>query len=803
MFGGLEIKGASTAPATEKKDDNEASDGAAATSSGFSFMAPSSSSIVAAVETPSAPPSVSEITTQSTEPEPQASTASAPASSGFSFMSDSTSKVSEEKASSVESSGFSFMASIGADSNTNINTVNYAENTNNDTKEENSSGTSSSSEPASETTPSVSSSFNFLATTTSISTVPVPPSVPVPVPVPASASVATITETQTKTESKPTNDSLFSMLSTTTATKPPLPSSATSTSDFLMQTNPSQPTGAGIVFGGAAKPKTVKKRARGKKIGVGGSSATSSTTTIPAAAPLPILPEPTYEVHQQQQHNYIPTAHNNNNTTTNESDLKSQAEEAANRADEFISSKVTSSSSSSKPSSSSLFSYTGRYSTEKSTVVEDYGETATAATTSNNNDYTETEIASSSISSTSNNKEKTYEYKKAMAAAEEAKHLSGKKMGFMGSGGFGGLFKRGFSSSSTPSPSYNNTSSNSSIGRISNESNHSYSQGGEKKSVAANVVEMKIPTYGEPNDTVTEQYEAHNQILDHNDRSVGPSNSEEEMRQELEWERNRKELQRQELERKRYENELMERNERIRREEEETKNKYAEAQLKKQQKDEELQRLKEEEAKRRTPGDKLNTIIHQFSLIGKNNTCFIAELRQQRTSLIERRSISEKQERLATQQISQSEKQQLDAAEKEDFELADRLAAVIEQHEEEKKEHAQSRYDIEGLIKDVDEKRVNRGKKLLSCFEDVQSDLKQFLAEQKNAETSDSTEVLKKFEADTKRLSAENERLNADLKNIERDETFASEERSELEATISEQTEDIEKMRDETRYEIL
>ena len=803
MFGGLEIKGASTAPATEKKDDNEASDGAAATSSGFSFMAPSSSSIVAAVETPSAPPSVSEITTQSTEPEPQASTASAPASSGFSFMSDSTSKVSEEKASSVESSGFSFMASIGADSNTNINTVNYAENTNNDTKEENSSGTSSSSEPASETTPSVSSSFNFLATTTSISTVPVPPSVPVPVPVPAS--VATITETQTKTESKPTNDSLFSMLSTTTATKPPLPSSAASTSDFLMQTNPSQPTGAGIVFGGAAKPKTVKKRARGKKIGVGGSSATSSTTTIPAAAPLPILPEPTYEVHQQQQHNYIPTAHNNNNTTTNESDLKSQAEEAANRADEFISSKVTSSSSSSssKPSSSSLFSYTGRYSTEKSTVVEDYGETATAATTSNNNDYTETEIASSSISSTSNNKEKTYEYKKAMAAAEEAKHLSGKKMGFMGSGGFGGLFKRGFSSSSTPSPSYNNTSSNSSIGRISNESNHSYSQGGEKKSVAANVVEMKIPTYGEPNDTVTEQYEAHNQILDHNDRSVGPSNSEEEMRQELEWERNRKELQRQELERKRYENELMERNERIRREEEETKKKYAEAQLKKQQKDEELQRLKEEEAKRRTPGDKLNTIIHQFSLIGKNNTCFIAELRQQRTSLIERRSISEKQERLATQQISQSEKQQLDAAEKEDFELADRLAAVIEQHEEEKKEHAQSRYDIEGLIKDVDEKRVNRGKKLLSCFEDVQSDLKQFLAEQKNAETSDSTEVLKKFEADTKRLSAENERLNADLKNIERDETFASEERSELEATISEQTEDIEKMRDETRYEIL
>ena len=82
-------------------------------------------------------------------------------------------------------------------------------------------------------------------------------------------------------------------------------------------------------------------------------------------------------------------------------------------------------------------------------------------------------------------------------------------------------------------------------------------------------------------------------------------------------------------------------------------------------------------------------------------------------------------------------------------------------------------------------------------FSDVQKELQDFLKKEENSDITDSTVLLKKFEIDTKRLAAENERLSADLKNIERDEEFAKEERTELEAKISEQTSEIEELRDE------
>ena len=59
------------------------------------------------------------------------------------------------------------------------------------------------------------------------------------------------------------------------------------------------------------------------------------------------------------------------------------------------------------------------------------------------------------------------------------------------------------------------------------------------------------------------------------------------------------------------------------------------------------------------------------------------------------------------------------------------------------------------------------------------------------------SDVLKRFQETALRLTAEDERLLADLKNLERDEGYLDEERNEVKASISENTVDAEKLRNE------
>ena len=54
------------------------------------------------------------------------------------------------------------------------------------------------------------------------------------------------------------------------------------------------------------------------------------------------------------------------------------------------------------------------------------------------------------------------------------------------------------------------------------------------------------------------------------------------------------------------------------------------------------------------------------------------------------------------------------------------------------------------------------------------------------------TQVLDKFTKTSKRLSAETDRLNNDLKHIERDEELVADEQKELEDVIAEGTEEFE-----------
>lgn len=769
MFGGLEIKGASASSGGKTVEKEPTS---VAATSGFSFLSSSLQS----------------------DSEPAATVA--PASSGFSFIS-STSETSKDvvrvkvpETKSGAPSGFSFMTNGDDATKVNDSTTQVHDEdpitspasgfgflSNNAPREESANdeqNTITSEETNKVVTNPVSSSFSFLGSPSSSAE-------------PKSMQTAT-SLSQNKAQD---NNSIFSMLSSNLAsvenstastslpvtdqsssssslwgvnTKPPLPITVpTTTSDILLQANPSQPTGSGIVFGGAAKPKTVKKRARGKKIGVG-SSATSA------------LPEPTPSTpglsHGDDGSQVSFHDEDKDGVLTNLSD---EAEAASNRAEEFIANKMSSIHVISSATATATSSYMGRYSGEK-TVVEDYGETS-----SNEKDRG------------SNGTQQSDEYKKAAAAAEEAKHLQSghRKVGFMGSGmsgGFSSLFKRSFSASAQPSRA----------SPISNEANKDSSDTEKSHTSEQQRTELKVPTYGEPTKMIDEQSGDSSLV-----EGTGNDNAEdlelnrrkeEETMYELEREKELKEIKRKEFERQLHDMDMMKKKEaeRIQREEADRRNKLKEEQ--------ERQRIIEDEAaKRRTPGYEMNKMIHQFSLVSQNTTCSISELREERTKLLEKKSSMEKQVILATQQISQAEAQQMQAAEQEDFELADHLAAVIEQHENEKKEFSQICNSIEELIHNLDATRLEKSQKLLSCFKDVQTNLKLFLEKQVNSGINDSTDLMNKFELDTKRLAAESERLNADLKTIERDEGLVRDERIELESSISEQTGEIEIMRDTAR----
>jgi len=203
-----------------------------------------------------------------------------------------------------------------------------------------------------------------------------------------------------------------------------------------------------------------------------------------------------------------------------------------------------------------------------------------------------------------------------------------------------------------------------------------------------------------------------------------------------------------------------------------------------------------QEAARRTTDQILQQMLRDFSAKTQDATLAVAALRQEISTMQGKRVLAGKQERFAAQQISQAEKQQMEAAEQEDFELADQLAAVIEQHQREQEEKSQIFENIIGLIEDLDYKRLDVVKGVWKCFENIQKELKIFFAEQENSDIADGFEVMKKFENNSRKLAAVYERLSADLKNIERDDEFAKQEREELETNIHEQTFSIEDLRD-------
>lgn len=520
--------------------------------------------------------------------------------------------------------------------------------------------------------------------------------------------------------------SIFDMLKVAEA-KPELPTPdvahtvesnvESSHEDLLSLSNPTQAVGSGVVFGGAAKPKAVKKKTRAKKIG-SGASATGLPPVVPVSSnnvtPLP----PAYDQHGEQEE------HGSQNDFSN---LSEAANQAANRAEEFISQKRQ------EDMTKSSSMYSGRYSNDSS-IIEDYGDSSSSFAPPHLQDSEDSD-----------------EYRKAAAAAEDAKLHSGtsKKSSMFGHMTIGGFFK---------------TKKGGSNGSIENRSSHgNWSSHGKE--------ELRIPNYGKSSSSRS-MNEDENHDNDERQRM--------ELEREKEAERVRAEEARKIFEQKRYEEEQQ----KLKEAEELAERARLEA--------EEERKRKEAELAKRTPQQKLQALLEAFELKSQKATMVVSELRQERSALVEKMALAEKQSRLVTQQISQAEKQQMEAAEKEDFELADRLAAVISKYEEEKDEKSQVLVSIESLIEDIDSKTIGAVKSVWHCFIQIQDDLKAFSREEESSDINDSEDLFKRFELNTKRLNAENERLSADLKTIERDEELTRIERVELEALISEQTCDIE-----------
>lgn len=206
--------------------------------------------------------------------------------------------------------------------------------------------------------------------------------------------------------------------------------------------------------------------------------------------------------------------------------------------------------------------------------------------------------------------------------------------------------------------------------------------------------------------------------------------------------------------------------------------------------------------KRDTAMDMFVAMMRQFSNEVTVSMAEVQRLRQHKSGLLEERFQTVAKQRLAAQQKTAAESQQMAAAEAEDYELADRLTTLLETHEREEKECASILENIGRALEELEEQKDGLVKRITKSFEGMQGKLREFEEKEMSKEEEDVTDVFKRFESTSKQLSAENDRLQGEWKSIERDEKLAKEEHEDLEKTISEQAGVYEKLRDEAREKV-
>jgi hypothetical protein len=202
----------------------------------------------------------------------------------------------------------------------------------------------------------------------------------------------------------------------------------------------------------------------------------------------------------------------------------------------------------------------------------------------------------------------------------------------------------------------------------------------------------------------------------------------------------------------------------------------------------EAQRIEAE--KRRAPQEKVRLTLDRLAVRAREWIEIIARIREARAELVEKRAVAEKAERYAAQRAKFAEAQQAVAVEEEDFEAADRLGSVIEQHTKEKETQANVRRGIQSAIVKLDEEGNAASKAVVECFVETRTKLLEVQNEVDSR--SKEEEVQSQMASMSKRLSSESERLANEVKNIERDEQALSDEQKELDDQIGEETKEFD-----------
>jgi hypothetical protein len=151
------------------------------------------------------------------------------------------------------------------------------------------------------------------------------------------------------------------------------------------------------------------------------------------------------------------------------------------------------------------------------------------------------------------------------------------------------------------------------------------------------------------------------------------------------------------------------------------------------------------------------------------------------------------------QQIQSVTAAQTAAAEEEDFELADRLGSTLDAHEQEHASATARRAAARDSLRQLQQSQQESVALLVQRFDTLQSALTEFQGQQVSQDRSQAAQALERFTTVSKQLSIESERLNQDLKHLERDEALVADERQELENTISEQSGQYELLREQAR----
>ena len=205
----------------------------------------------------------------------------------------------------------------------------------------------------------------------------------------------------------------------------------------------------------------------------------------------------------------------------------------------------------------------------------------------------------------------------------------------------------------------------------------------------------------------------------------------------------------------------------------------------------------------KTPQEKLTGMLQTFRQNVETSMARVTQLRQQRSELVKERHSALTHERLASQQLDLTEQQLTAAAEAEDFELADQLGSVLETYQKEQAECTRMLKHIDMAVQELDNQKQQVVDGVLQCFHSIKIQLETFESSEETKEHSSDDTAMKKFASMTKHLASEHERLQQDLKHLERDEGLVSEERKEVESAISEQSCQFEKDRDDAKARLI